>query len=171
MLYQSSVPVFLRYLEQLKTFIDIAEAHSRSTGTSEFEILNARLAPDILPFETQIQIAASFTLRASYPLAGELVPPYDDNVVIYPSSFDGLRARLLHTATLLRALSEDSFKAAASRTVVSQAGNATVALPAQEFLLQYALPNFFFHVTTAYAILRHEGVKIGKMQFDGFHGY
>jgi hypothetical protein len=171
MLYQSSVPVFLRYLAQLQAFIDIAEEHTHSTGIPESEILNARLAPDMLPFETQIKIAASFTLRASYPLAGELVPPYDDSAVNFPSSFDGLRDRLLHTAALLRVLSEDSFKDSASRTLVSQAGNATLSLPAQEFLLQYALPNFFFHVTTAYAILRHLGVKIGKMQFDGFHGY
>jgi uncharacterized protein len=166
-LYEASVPVFLRYLERLKVFVDMAQVHSQSTAIAESVILNARIAPDMLPFELQITTAASFTLRACFPLAGLSIPPYGE----FPSSFDGLRARLQRATDLLNSLPPDSFQDAASRTLTSQAGNATVSLPAQEFLLLYALPNFFFHVTTAYAILRNQGVKIGKEQFDGFHAY
>jgi uncharacterized protein len=166
-LYEASVPVFLRYLERLNVFIDLAQAHSRSTSVTESSILSARLAPDMLPFETQIATAANFTLRACFPLAGLPIPPYGE----FPSSFDGLRARLQRATNLLSSLPPDNFQDAASRTLTSQAGSATVSLPAQEFLLLYALPNFFFHVATAYAILRNQGAKIGKEQFDGFHAY
>jgi uncharacterized protein len=166
-LYKASVPVFLRYLERLNTFVDLAQAHTQTTSSTESAILSAHLAPDMLPFETQIATAAHFALRASFPLAGKQIPVYGD----FPASFDGLRARLLRSVTLLHDLQLDNFKDAESRVIESKAGNANVSLPAEEFLLQYALPNFFFHVTTAYAILRSHGVKIGKEQFDGFHVY
>jgi hypothetical protein len=171
MLYEASVPVFLRYIERLNIFVDLAEAHTQMQthilAITESDILSARLAPDMLPFETQIVIAANFTMRACYPLAGLPVPPYGE----FPSSFDGLRARLIRVKNLLNSLSPDNFQDAASRTLTSEAGDATVSLPAPEFLLLYALPNFFFHVTSAYAILRNQGIKIGKEQFDGFHAY
>jgi uncharacterized protein len=170
-MYETSVPVFLHYLERLNAFVDLAEAHTKiqtpSTTVTESDILSARLATDMLPFEAQIATAANFTSRACYPLAGQPIPPYGE----FPASFDGLRARLQRATSLLNSLPPDSFQHAASRILTSQAGNATVSLPAQEFLLLYAVPNFFFHVTTAYAILRNQGVKIGKEHFDGFHAY
>ena len=166
-LYESSIPVFLRYLDRLHGLVDTAEVHVQATSLDASEILNARLAPDMLPFETQVRIAANFALRASFPLAGQAVPAYGE----FPGSFTGLRACIARATTLLATLDAAQFDACESRLIDSQAGNALVTLPSPEFLFQYALPNFFFHVTTAYAILRHCGVPVGKADFDGFHVY
>ena len=166
-LYEASIPVFLRYLDRLRGLVDAAEAHAQSAGLDAAEILNARLAPNMLPFETQVKIAANFALRASFPLAGRDVPPYGDS----PVSFAGLRACIARTVTLLATLEAAQFNASEARVIESRAGNALVALPASEFLFQYALPNFFFHLTAAYAILRSVGAPIGKADFDGLHVY
>ena len=166
-LYEASVPVFLRYLERLGGLVDAAEACAAQGGRAADDVLAARLAPDMLPFATQVEIAANFGLRACFPLAGLPVPPYGE----FAPGFDGLRARIGHVAGLLRALPPDRYAGAASRTLESRAGEALVSLPASEFLFQYALPNFLFHVTTAYAILRSLGVPLGKRDYDGFHAY
>lgn len=166
-LHAASVPVFLRYLERLRHLVDAAEAEVKARGDAPADWLGARLAPDMLPFEQQVSIAAHFALRACFPLAGLAVPPYGD----FPPTFDGLRQRIARVVDLLGALDPLQFDGAASRTLESQAGRARVVLPAPEFLLQYALPNFFFHLTSAYAILRQRGVALGKQDFDGFHAY
>lgn len=166
-LHRASVPVCLRYLERLRGLLDVAEAHASSRGLAPAELLDARLAPDMLPFATQVEVAAQFTLRACFPLAGRAVPPDAE----FPLTFDGLRATIARAASLLASLDPAQFDGSASRVLESRAGDALVALEAPEFLLQYALPNFFFHVTTAYAILRHRGVPVGKARFDGFHSY
>jgi uncharacterized protein len=166
-LHTASVPVFLRYLERLRQLVDVAEAGVKDRGDAAADWLGARLAPDMLPFEQQVSIAAHFALRACYPLAGLAVPPYGD----FPTTFDGLRQRIARVAGLLGALDPAQFDGAESRTLESHAGQARVMLPAPEFLLQYALPNFFFHLTSAYAILRQRGVALGKQDFDGFHAY
>ena len=170
-LYDASIPVFLRYLDRLRGLVDAAEAHVRAAGLDASEILDARLAPDMLPFETQVRIAANFALRASFPLARQEVPPYGE----FPITFAGLRACIDRAAALLGSLEADQFdrtiEGGNSCILESQAGNALVGLPAPEFLLHYALPNFFFHLTMAYAIMRAQGVAIGKADFDGFHAY
>lgn len=165
--HEASIPVFRRYLDRLLGLVDAAEKHVRSRALDDAEILEARLAPDMLPFETQVKIAANFTLRSSFPLAGQDVPPYGE----FPVSFAGLRACLARASALLATLEPVQFESCASRVIESRAGSALVSLPAAEFLFQYALPNFFFHVTAAYAILRSAGVPIGKADFDGLHVY
>jgi len=160
-LYHASVPVFLRYLDRLRALVDAAEAHDPSS------LLQARLAPDMHPFEMQVRIAANFALRTCFPLAGLPIPPYGEHA----ASFDGLRAGIAHVVGLLRSLEPSAFADAPSRIVESQAGNALVRLVAPDFLLQYALPNFFFHLGMAYAILRSRGVGVGKEDFDGLHAY
>ena len=166
-LYDASVPVFLRYIERLVGLLAAAESFAEAHGRSSSELLAARLSPDMLPFERQVVIAVNFTLRAAFPLAGEAIPPFGE----FPESFVGLRARAERAMHLLRSLQPSQFVAADARVLESQAGEALVRLPAPEFLLQYALPNFFFHVLAAYAVLRHEGVPRGKENFDGFHRY
>ena len=166
-MYQTSLPVFLRYLDRLSDLVNVAEAHVQAQRPEASSLLDARLAPDMLPFEVQVQVAANFALRACFPLAGEDIPPYGD----FPATFDGLRARIARVIDLLISLRPEQFKGSEERIIESKAGNAIVALRAPEFLLQYALPNFFFHVTTAYAIVRSRGVAIGKAQFDGYHCY
>lgn len=166
-LYDASLPVFLRYLDRLLGLVEIAEAHVHSRNLAVAEILGARLAPDMLPFETQVIIAANFALRACFPLAGKALPPYAEAT----GQFDGLRACIARTKALLDSLDSALFSGCESRVLESTAGNTVVSLKAPEFLFQYALPNFFFHISMAYAILRSHGVALGKAQFDGFHVY
>lgn len=166
-LFEASVPTFLRYLERLSILVSTAESHARTHTMDAMDLLNARLAPDMLPFETQVRIAANFALRASFPLAGREIPPYGE----FDVSFDGLRQCIERAMKLVGSLEVAQFEDSESRILESKAGNALVSLRAPKFLFQYALPNFFFHVTTAYAILRSLGVPIGKEDFDGFHSY
>lgn len=165
LLWQASVPVFLRYLERLRGWLDLAQAHA--PGPQAESLLGARLADDMNPFATQVVIAANFALRACHPLAGLPIPPAHEP----GPGFDGLRARVERVSAMLRELPPAAFDDAVSRTLESRAGDALVRLPATEFLQLYALPNFFFHLTTAYAILRSRGVPIGKADFDGWHAY
>ena len=167
LLHDASMPVFLRYLDRIEGWIDAAEAFARAEGRLVDELLTARLAPDMLGFEQQVMVAVNFTLRSSFPLAGEPTPPYGE----FPATAAGLRARIRHAGALLSALDPARFDGAAERVLESRAGHALVRLPATRFLFEYALPNFFFHATAAYAILRSQGVALGKADFDGFHVY
>jgi uncharacterized protein len=100
-------------------------------------------------------------------LACQRVPPYGD----FADDFVGLLTRIAYVQQLAEDLEPALFNGADTRMVQDLAGNAVVQLPGQAFLLHYALPNFFFHVTTAYAILRNQGVPLGKEAFDTFHRY
>jgi hypothetical protein len=166
-MYEASVPVFGRYLQQLSAMLDLAQAHARKQGLDPNTLLQARLSPTMYPFSTQVEIAVGFVVRACAPLAG-LPKPEDAPPV---EGFDGLRARIARVMAFLDAIDPQQMAASESREFTSQAGLEPVSLPGQVFLLQYALPNFFFHVTTAYAILRHLGVGLGKSNYDGFHTY
>lgn len=166
-LHQASVPVFLRYLDRLAGLVDAAETYASSRSIDAATLLDARLAPGMLPFSKQAEIAANFALRACFPLACQPVPPYGE----FPDTFEGLRARIARVAALISSLDPSAFDGAESRVFEDRAGNALVSLRGLEFLSQYALPNFFFHVTTAYAILRGLGLPLGKERFDGFHSY
>lgn len=165
-LYIASVPVFRRFLGRLALLMGAAEQHAARTGTAESELMAARLAPDMLPFDKQVEIAANFALRACFPLTGRPVPPYGD----FPATFAGLRARLVHVTGLIESLDAAEF-ASPPDPLPDVAGEARLALPAEEFLLQYAVPNFFFHLSMAYAILRQRGMPLGKGAFDGYHVY
>lgn len=166
-MHEASVPVFARYLGRLALLIEAAQRHTHLHGLSDSTLLDARLAPDMLPFSAQAEIAANFALRACFPLVGHAVPPYGE----FPASFDGLRQRIDHVLRLLTTLTPEAFDGDPAGMITADAGQATLSLPAHEFLFQFALPNFFFHLTTAYAILRQQGVPIGKANFDGFHAY
>jgi len=166
-LYEASVPVFLHYLERLDRLVDIAQSHAEAHGLAADELLAARLAPDMLPLEGQVQVAANFALRACFPLVDQAVPPYGE----FPAGCEGLHARIARVVALVGALQPGQFAQAPSRTLRDTAGQAVVSLPAPAFLFQYALPNFFFHLSTAYAILRSQGVALGQADFDGFHAY
>jgi hypothetical protein len=157
--YAASVPVFQRYLGQLARMVDAGAAHGVA--------LQARLAPDMLPLGLQIDIASQFALRACAPLAGRAVPPFGQG----SDSYADLYARIHSTQAFLAELTPAQMANSAQRQCTDQAGQATVALPGESFLSQYALPNFFFHLTSAYALLRQQGVPLGKADFDGWHQY
>jgi hypothetical protein len=166
-LYEASIPVFLRYLVRLDGLIDAAQSHANGHRIDVSSLFRASIAPDMLPFETQVVIACNFALRACFPLVGKPIPPYGE----FPVTAKGLHQRIAYVVGLLRTIHADEFEGREAAVLESQAGQALVALQAPEFLLQYALPNFFFHVTAAYAILRGQGVAVGKEHFDGFHAY
>jgi uncharacterized protein len=167
LLYDASIPVFCRYLKQLSLLLELAATHARAGGLLEASVLQSRLAPNMLSFSAQVETAAYFSLRACFPLAGQAVPAYGE----FASTFVGLQLRISHYLMLIDALDAKAFENAEKRMINAQAGQASLLLPAPEFLFQFALPNFFFHFTTAYAILRHIDVPIGKQQFDGYHAY
>ncbi|KAF0814497.1 hypothetical protein IGB42_01398 [Andreprevotia sp. IGB-42] len=166
-LYLSSVPVFTRYLQQLAAMLALAQTHIRQTGMDEQALLATRLAADMHPFLSHVQIADDFARRACAPLAGVAKPEYAGNA----ASLAELAARIATTLAFLAALPAAAFDGNATRQISSAAGQQQLVLDAGTFLLHYALPNFFFHITIAYAILRHLGVEIGKRDFDGFHLY
>jgi uncharacterized protein len=147
--------------------LELAATHARTQDLPEASVLQARLAPNMLSLSTQVETAAYFSLRVCFPLAGQAVPAYGE----FASTFAGLQLRISHYLRLIDALDAKAFDSAEKRVINAQAGEASLLLPAPEFLFQFALPNFFFHFTIAYAILRHIGVPIGKQQFDGYHAY
>lgn len=166
-MYTASVPVFTRYLGQLASLLELAEAHIAKNGIDPQSVLQARLSPSMLPFAVQVEVAANFAIRGCAPLAGLDLPPFTE----HRDSFAALKKYVASTITFLGTLTPDQLEGSEDRRCTSQAGLATVTLDGPEFLLQYALPNFFFHATTAFAILRHIGMEIGKADFDGFHVY
>jgi uncharacterized protein len=166
-LHSASVMVFQRYLMRLAALLDRAERHCDADPARCDALLAARLAPDMLPLRVQVEVVSNFALRAAFLLAGLAVPDYGE----FPADFAGLRARLARTQRLLSDVPAGSFVGAEARSVRDRAGEADVNLPAPEFLFAYALPNFFFHLSMAYAIMRSHGVDVGKADFDGYHRY
>ncbi|MCV2422079.1 DUF1993 family protein [Paucibacter sp. DJ2R-2] len=167
LLYTASVPVFQRYLRQLGLMLDAAQAELTAGRLSEAQLLEARLAPDMLPLRLQVEIAAGFVLRACAPLQGQAVPPLGTP----DPGLAGLQALLQERLSYLDSLVAESFREAELRQISSDAGQAQLQLPATEFLQHLALPNFFFHLTCTYALLRQLGVPLGKQDFDGLHRY
>lgn len=166
-LFDASVPVFVRYLEQLKGIVDIAGRHCEEQAIDPQTVLQARLAPDMLPFAVQAEIAVNFVFRACAPLAGRTLGPFGE----HRNSFATLQARIAQAQTFLATLQPEDMLGSEDREFTDPAGMALVTLGGAPFLLQYALPNFFFHIATAYAILRHAGVPLSKGDFDGWHSY
>jgi len=167
LLHDASLPVFGRYLARLQRLLELAESFADAHALAHPVLLDARLAPDMAPFATQVVITANFALRASFPLTGQAVPPFP----ACPPSFAGLHAHVSQVQAQLAMLLPADFDGAEARLLESQAGEAKITLPAPEFLFQYAIPNFFFHLSVAYALLRQQGVPLGKQDFDGFHAY
>ena len=166
-LHAASVPVFRRYLEQLSSLVQIGEAHCHRCEQDPSDLLQARLADDMLPFYKQVEVAVNFSFRVCYPLAGLPIPDY----VGYELSFEGLQSYISRGLALLAALDPADFDPATERVIQAEAGEGRFDIPASEYLLQYGLPNHLFHFSMAYAILRHLGAPVGKRDFDGFHVY
>lgn len=162
-LHDASVGSFDPLLAQLAGLVERVAAEGPRADT----LLQARLAPDMLPFERQVAIAAQFALRGSFPLAGLPVPPFGDE----PPTVDGLRARIARVRAALAALPVAALAGAEGRIAHERAGDARLEMPAPRLLQRFVLPNFCFHLTIAYAILRAEGLPVGKADFDGLHEY
>ena len=163
-IYATSIPVFKQMLGGLKTILSKAEAHATEKKIDPNALLQARLFPDMFPLLRQVQVATDFAKSVSARLAGVEVPKLEDA----EQSFADLQTRIDTVLAFLESLPESSFDAAATREIVSQAGTPKEKrFTGQSYLLNYGLPHFFFHTTTAYAILRHNGVEVGKKDYVG----
>jgi len=162
-MHTASVPVFVRMLNNLLTWLDKAQAHAEARKFDTANYLGLRLAPDMLPFTRQIQIASDAAKGCVARLAGVDVPKWDDT----EASLDDLRARVRKTMDYVQSIPADKIDGSEAREVVLQMRAGEIRFSGENYLRHYALPNFYFHLTTAYALLRHAGVEIGKTDFLG----
>jgi hypothetical protein len=163
-MYTATVPVFRQILGALAAVLEKAERHAQDNKIEPAALLQARLFPDMFPLVRQVQIAADFAKGTTARLAGVEVPRYDDN----EQSFSELQQRITKTLGFVDSVEQALVDAGAQRAITHGAGERARHFPSGEaYVTRFALPNFFFHVTTAYAILRHNGVPIGKKDFIG----
>ena len=162
-MYQASVPVFLRGLNGLSTVLDKAMAYVAERGLDPNALLQARLYPDMFALTRQVQIAADFAKGAAGRLAGEDFPVYPDD----ETSFEALKARVANTVAYLETLTPAQIDGSEERDIALVRRGETSVVKGQTYLLDQAMPNFYFHTAAAYAILRHNGVVVGKRDFLG----
>jgi uncharacterized protein len=162
-MYQASAPAFTRMLIQLKVIVDKAAATAAAKKVDESVYLTARLYPDMLPMGRQIHIACDFAKGCCARLAGLEVPKYEDNEV----TFADFQARIDKTIAYVATISAAQIDGQEERDINITIAGKPVTFKGLPYLVHFALPNFYFHLTTAYAILRHNGVDIGKGDFLG----
>ena len=162
-MYAASVPVFTRTLGALDAILDKAAAYAEARKIDPAVLLNARLSPDMFAFTRQVQIATDHAKGAPARLAGLPVPSFEDTEKTFPE----LKARVGKTLAFLGALKPQQIDGSEGRDITLEVGGQDMAFKGQDYLLHFALPNFYFHATTAYAILRNNGLDIGKRDFMG----
>ncbi|WP_395055331.1 DUF1993 family protein [Polaromonas sp.] len=163
-MYQASVPVFRQMLGALSAVLAKAEAHAAAKKIEPNALLHARLYPDMFALLRQVQIACDFAKGVSARLAGAEVPGFEDT----EETFADLQARIEKTLAFMGTLEAAQIDGSEERRIVTQAGTPKEKIfSGQSYLLNYGLPHFFFHTTTAYAILRHNGVEVGKKDYVG----
>lgn len=161
-MYRLTVPVFQRGFGALKTYLDKAEAYAEEKKIDPSILVNARLAPDMLPFSGQYQRAtdgAKFTLAR---LTGTEAPKFEDSEV----TIADLRERLAKTESYLTSFSAEALEGTENREIMLP-GNFKVAVSGAEYVTMFALPNLYFHITAAHAILRSQGAPVGKLDYLG----
>jgi hypothetical protein len=161
--YQSSVGVYQVMLPALSANLDKAAAHAAQAKFDPAVYMTMRLAPNMLAFPKQVQICTDHAKRSAARLAGVEAPAYEDN----EATLDELKARIDKTLAFLATLDKNAIEAGAEREIVMPVGANKARMRGDNYLLHYALPNFYFHLTTAYDLLRHAGVDIGKRDFMG----
>ena len=163
-LYAASAPVFRQLLNSLAALLEKAEAHAVAGRIEPDALLQARLYPDMFPLARQIQIATDFAKGASARLAGVEPPRYEDG----EHTFTELQQRITKTLGFIDSLARADIDAGATRAITHGSGERARHFDSgQVYLTHFALPQFYFHMTTAYAILRHNGAPIGKKDFIG----
>jgi hypothetical protein len=162
-MYLASVPPIIRTLTNLKAVLEKAAAHVETKKIAPSVLINARLYPDMFPLSRQVQIATDNAKGAVSRLAGLEPPKYEDN----ESTFAELTARINKTIALLETFKPGQIDGSEDKTITLPTHDKILTFKGQSYLLDFVLPNIYFHVTTAYAILRHNGVEIGKQDFLG----
>lgn len=163
-LHQTSHTVFNQMLGGLSQVLSKAQEQATARQIQPSALLQARLYPDMFPLVRQVQVACDFAKSVSARLAGVDVPSWEDQ----EQSLADLQARIEKTLAFINRLTAAQFEGSATRDIVTQAGTPKEKrFTGTSYLLNYGLPHFFFHVTTAYAILRHNGIEVGKKDYIG----
>ena len=162
-LYDVTVPAFLRGFRNLAQHLDQAKAYADANGLPHEELLAARLYADMLPLTGQVQRASDTAKFVPVRVAGLKAPSMPDT----EATFDELQARIEATVAWLKTVGQDAFDGRDEAEVVLKFGQQAFPMTARDYVLGFALPNFYFHLTTAYDILRHKGVALGRLDFIG----
>ena len=162
-MYQASVPALVWMLGNLSTILTKAVAYAQAKKIEPRVLLDARLAPDMLSFTRQVQIATDMAKNGSFRLAGIDPPKFEDD----ETTFAQLYARIDRAVALIRELKPEQIDGSETRAITLQMRTGEMHFDGQTYLLDFVIPNLFFHCTTAYALLREAGVPIGKMDFMG----
>ncbi len=162
--YHASIPVLTQFLTSLKAFLEKAEAYVTVKNIPPDALLKARLFPDMFDLTQQVQLASDFAKSTAGRLTGVDMPSYPDT----ERTFSELQARLDNTLKFIGSITPAQFENAETREIILRAGTANEKrFTGAQYLLHYSMPQFIFHVTTAYDILRHNGIEIGKKDFLG----
>ena len=161
-LHQASAPMFVALLTNLNTWLDKAEAYAKAKNFDIENLLAARLAPDMLPLRSQIHIASAWAKNAMCRAAGQTPPDFPDTDVTLAQ----LKARIQRAIDIVQSVSPKDFEGAVERPVTFNLGpEIKLTLPGADYVMNVAMPNVYFHVVTAYDILRHNGLDLGKRDF------
>jgi hypothetical protein len=162
-MYQASAPRFANILGNLSAILDKAQAHVEAKKIDPAVLMGCRLFPDMFPLVRQVQIASDTAKGAVARLAGVEIPKYEDA----EQTFAELKARIAKTTEFVRSFKPAQLDGSEDRDIVLKLGGREVRFTGMQYLLGHATPNFYFHVTTAYDILRHNGVELGKRDYIG----
>jgi hypothetical protein len=162
-MYNASIPVMIKMLGNLEAILDKAIAHAAARKIDDAAFVEARLFPDMFTFARQIRVATDMAKGAGARLAGIDIPKFEDN----EKTLVELKARLRKAIDFLKTLTPAQIDGTEERAISITAGGNTFNFKGLDYLLYWVLPNFYFHVTTSYDLLRHGGVEIGKMDFLG----
>lgn len=162
-MYQASAPLFVRGLKALSGVLAKGQAHVAHKKIDEQAFIGSRLYPDMFPLARQVQIATDMAKGAAARLAGVDAPAYADD----ETTFEQLQARIAKTVAFLESLTPAQIDGSEDKDITLVRGGAPVTFKGQPYLLEQAIPNFYFHLTTAYALLRKGGVEVGKKDYLG----
>lgn len=162
-MYQASVPRFVNILGNLSAILDKAQAHVDAKKLDPAALTSYRLFPDMLPMTKQVQIACDTAKGVVARLAGMEIPAYEDN----EKTLAELKARIAKTVAFIQTVTPAQIDGSEDKEIVLKRGDKETRYTGTQYLLGHALPNFYFHVTTTYNILRHNGVELGKRDYLG----
>jgi uncharacterized protein len=160
-MYEASIPHFVRMLGNLSAILDKAKTHAETKNIDGLVLINARLAPDMYPLSQQIQIVTSMAKACAARLAG-LEVPINEKI---ETTFSDFKIRIAQTIDFLQGIDIDQIDNSYDQPITIKMGDKEVVYTGQVYLLYVIIPHFYFHVTTAYAILRHHGVELGKKDY------
>jgi len=162
-MYQASAPRFVNTLKNLSAILDKAQAHAEAKKVQPSVLLNCRLYPDMFPMKRQVQVACDTAKGAVARLAGVEVPKHEDT----EETFEDLKARIAKTIEFVETIKAAQIDGCEEKNIHLKLGSREIDWKGMQYLLGYALPNFYFHVVTAYDILRHNGVEVAKRDYIG----